>query len=305
MANIAIVGLGTLGGMFASLYADEGHNVTVLCDGERRERYLKRGFTVNGKQLKCTYKNPDEAEKPDFILVAVKYGALHQAADLIRPVLKDDTIILSVLNGIDSEEVLARDLGLPPLMICHSAGTTSYKIPDGTGITFDNAGVFMYGEPDGSESERFLRLKELLKSSKFPNYLKASTTIRRDSWWKFMLNVGTSQISAVLTAGFGDMCSNEYIRNISVSAMKEVVALSRKLGTGLTEEDIYSSLDTLIPLPPHGSPSMNQDMLAKRKTEVEMFGKRVCDMGAELGIPTPTNWMLYNLIRAKEVMNGL
>lgn len=305
MANIAIVGLGTLGGMFASIYVDEGHRVQVLCDGERLQRYRTKGFLVNGKPLAVEYVSPEEANKPDYILVATKYGGLQAAAELIRPVLKDDTIILSVLNGIDSEEVLARELNLPPLMICHSAYTDSFRIPEGNGITFSNPGIFMYGERDGSESERFHRVREIISSKQFPDYVKPSKTIRRDSWWKFMLNVGTNQISAVLNANFYHMYSNPYIRQIITETMMEVITLANLEGIELSKADIDAALIAGENSPvPEGSPSMNQDMVAGRKTEVEMFSKLVCEMGRERGVPTPMNHMLYLLVRAKEVMQG-
>lgn len=303
MANIAIVGLGTLGSMFASIYAEEGHEVQVICDGERLRRYLDRGFTVNGKKLAVRYCSPTEAKKPDYILVATKYGALKEAAELIRPILKEDTIILSVLNGIDSEEVLALALGLPPLMICHSAYSDSFRTKDGNGITFTNPGTFMYGEPDGSESERFLRVREIVKSKRFPNYIDASHTILHESWWKFMINVGTSQISAVLNANFQDMYTNPYIKEIIRGSMMEVLACAKKKGIELSEDYIETAINK-VPMVADGSPSMNQDMIAGRKTEVEMFGKRVCELGRELGVETPINKMLYLVIRAMEVMRG-
>ena len=306
MAKIAIVGLGTLGGMFASIYVEEGHDVQVLCDGARLQRYREKGFYVNGKQLQVTYVSPQEAARPDYILVATKYGALKEAAALIRPVLKEDTIILSVLNGIDSEEVLASELGLPPLMICHSAYTDSFRIPEGNGITFTNPGSFFFGEPDGSQSMRFLKVQEIIRSSRFPTYLKPSRNIRHESWWKFMLNVGTNQISAVLNANFHHMYTNPYIRQIITETMMEVVALANAKGIALSHADIDAALAAGEASPvPEGSPSMNQDMVAGRKTEVEMFAKRVCEMGSELGIPTPMNHMLYLEIRAMEVMRGL
>ena len=134
---------------------------------------------------------------------------------------------------------------------------------------------------------------------------KISENITHTMWWKFMINVGVNQTSAVLKAPYGVFQSLPNAYEWMESAMREVVAISEKAGTGLTEEDVKKFWPIINHLSPKGKTSMLQDVEAGRKTEVEYFAGKVCELGEKYGVPTPINEQLYKVIRIIEEMNKL
>jgi 2-dehydropantoate 2-reductase len=120
----------------------------------------------------------------------------------------------------------------------------------------------------------------------------------RTLWYKFMINVGINQASAVLRAPYGLFQREPAAQRVMESAMAEVVALSKALGTGLVDGDIAAWYTTLRGLGADGLTSMAQDVLAGRQTEVEAFAGAVVEMGKRTGVPTPVNAVLRDLLAA-------
>ena len=119
-------------------------------------------------------------------------------------------------------------------------------------------------------------------------------------WWKYMINVGINQASAVLRAPYGIFQTSKEARELMAAAMREVIALAEKLHIALSEQDMADFDPFLMRLSPQGKTSMLQDVEAGRKTEVEMLAGKVMEMGRRLGVPTPVNRMLYDQIRKIE-----
>jgi 2-dehydropantoate 2-reductase len=122
-------------------------------------------------------------------------------------------------------------------------------------------------------------------------------------WWKFMINVGINQASAVLRAPFSVFQTSQEARDLMESAMREVIMLSEKAGVNLSEEDIEKFHSVLHSISPQGKTSMLQDIEAGRKTEVEMFAGKVIELGTRLHVPTPVNQKLFDAIKKIEAEN--
>lgn len=134
--NIAIVGFGSLGAMYAGCFgaAMGPERVFVVADTARTERYRAEAATFNGEPIRVTYLTYDEAaeraaEDPfDVVLYAVKYGALPEAIEQSAPLVGPDTAIISVLNGVTSEEVLAERFGWDRVLLCVAQQMDSRKV---------------------------------------------------------------------------------------------------------------------------------------------------------------------------------
>ncbi len=151
---------------------------------------------------------------------------------------------------------------------------------------------------NAAADERLERIKIALDMGGIPNEI--SPDILRTMWWKFMVNVGVNQASAVLGAPYRVFQNLPEARALMVSLMQEVVALARHRGINLGSCDIDQWVAVLNTLSPDGKTSMLQDMEAKRKTEVEIFAGAVENMGKADDVPTPVNSTFLNLIRVKE-----
>ena len=119
--HIDIVGLGALGVMYADFFTRKlgKECVRVLADKERIERYRKETVTFNGKVCDFNYRDAaEETESAQLLLFTVKYGALEQAMEEVAHLVGPDTILLSALNGIRSEEDLGRKFGKEKVIHC-------------------------------------------------------------------------------------------------------------------------------------------------------------------------------------------
>ncbi|EXG88160.1 2-dehydropantoate 2-reductase [Clostridium sp. ASBs410] len=294
----AIVGLGALGMLYASqITASLGpDNLFFLGDRERIERYQQTPFTINGKPFSFRIEDCKNARPVDFIIVAVKYGALSSALDTMEASVGPDTTILSVMNGIDSEEIIAKRFGREKVLYCIAQGMDAMRF--GSSLTYTRPGTLLLGtRTEGQES----RLKDL---THYFDRAGVSYTVEADIvkrlWGKFMLNVGINQTCMTFETNYGGVLAPGEAYDALIGAMKEVIDLSKKEGVHLSEEDMNFYIDLIKTLSPESAPSMRQDGMARRYSEVEMFSGVVRRLAAKHGLTVPVNDMLYEKIKGIE-----
>ncbi len=294
----AIVGLGALGMLYASqITASLGpENLFFLGDRERMDRYRKMPFSINGKPFSFRIEDCTKARPVDFLIVAVKYGALSSALDTMNASVGPDTTILSVMNGIDSEEIIAERFGREKVLYCIAQGMNAMKF--GSSLTYTRPGTLCLGtRTEGQES----RLKDL---TRYFDKAGVSYTVEADIvkrlWGKFMLNVGINQTCMAFETNYGGALAPGEAYDSLMGAMKEVISLSKKEGIGLSEEDMDFYINLIKTLSPESVPSMRQDGIARRYSEVEMFSGVVRRLAAKHGLMVPVNDMLYKKIKEIE-----
>ncbi|MBP3846269.1 ketopantoate reductase family protein [bacterium] len=298
--NVLICGIGAIGAIYAdkiSRYNND--NLKILVDKKRLENYRKNPKIFNGKELKLNYILPDNKDfKADLIIIATKYDGFFEAVKNIENFVKEDTIILSLLNGVTSESYLAQKYGWKHIIHSYFIGHSSMR--EGNKITFDGNGDIVFGVQDSTITDKNdeILLKDYFDKAEIS--YKISQDIKRSMWLKFMLNVSSNQISAILHLTFGQMQKSEKIKNLLKNIMLEVIEIAEASGVTNTHtmlEDAFKSLDKMCP---EGKTSMLQDIEAGRKTEVEMFAGAVIEMGKKHGIPTPYNNLLKQMIEIIE-----
>ena len=124
--------------------------------------------------------------------------------------------------------------------------------------------------------------------------------ILRHQWSKLMLNVGVNQATAVYGTDYSGVQAPGPARQAMLAAMEEARAVAAAQGVSLTERDVEGWLELLATFDPRGMPSMRQDVLARRPTEVELFAGTITRLGRETGGPTPVNDRFLQEIRAME-----
>ncbi|SNS12146.1 ketopantoate reductase [Anaerovirgula multivorans] len=300
--KVAIAGLGAIGAIYGSkIYEMNPQGFTVIANKERAEKYNKEGLIINGKTYHFKCIDPEEkVEAADLVLVAVKYHHLPQTIKDIRNHVGPNTIILSLMNGISSEEILGRAYGIEKMLYGICVGIDAVRTE--TEIQCSTIGEIHFGERNNKiYTPRVEAVKNLLEKASIPYVIPED--MLRALWWKFMVNVGVNQTSAVLNAPYKVFQEIQEANGLMEAAMKEVILLSQKEGTNLTNEDIHTFNTILKKLAPEGKTSMLQDIEAGRKTEVEMFAGTICQLGKKHGIDTPMNRTLLNMIRTLEQMN--
>lgn len=295
-----IAGAGAIGAAIASRIFDvDPDAVALAASGERKQRYLRDGFIVNGKRYDFRLADSTMAEPYDLIILAVKNYDLESAIEEIRPFFGENTTILSLLNGITSEQILRAEFGKDAVPLAFIIGIDALRA--GNRIDFPRPGEIRFGDekndPDNLRPA-IAEIGDFLKSHNVPYSIPGDMV--RAMWYKFMMNVGLNQWSAVLRAPYGVFQKNVIARDLVRETMEEVVALGAKLGVAISAADIDSLFAILDTLGAEGKTSMLQDVEAHRKTEVDAFAKVVVDEASRLGIPVPANAMLSRMISCIE-----
>lgn len=301
--RVYISGLGAIGCVYASMIHDKKSvELSVIADDERIRRYRKDGVNINGRKYDFNYINPSErGEHADLILIAVKQHNLDESISAIKNFVGRDTIILSLLNGITSEDFIGRIYGMDKILRSFVVGTDAVR--DGRSVVFSKSGRIVFGAYGGnSGNEKVEAVKEFFDRNGI-EYVHPDDIVR-EQWWKFMMNVGINQVSAVLRAPYGVFHNTIEAQELLRLASREVILVAEKKGIRLTEADIDQHLEVFKTLAPEGKTSMLQDVEAGRKTEVEIFSGAVIELGREFGVPTPVNDMLFRMIRTIEQMKA-
>jgi 2-dehydropantoate 2-reductase len=301
--RIYFLGLGALGSIYAfKIQAILPETVKIIADHKRIKAFKRSGITINGKAYTFNFISPDDRVPPaDLIIIAVKYPALETAIQDIKGFVGQDTIILSLLNGISSEEIIGKYFGMEHLVYAYGVGMDAERQQNN--IRYTNPGKIVFGEKNNAIlSERVIAIKKVFELAEIP--FDIPEDMYRALWYKFMLNVGINQASALLKAPYGIFQKYAEANDIMVMAAREVLALSEKNGVFLNESDITEFIKTINGLDPHGKTSMLQDVEAGRKTEVEIFSGAVIELGRKYQVPTPVNDLLYRAIKAAELTYG-
>ncbi|CDE88639.1 TPA: ketopantoate reductase family protein [Candidatus Gastranaerophilales bacterium HUM_20] len=292
--NVLICGVGAVG----SIYADKIQNfdsdsLRVLVDEQRLKRYLDNPIVFNGKELNFNYVLPDENNyKADLIIIATKFYGLEDAINNIKNFITDDTVILSLLNGVTSEEIIAKAYGRDKLLYSYFIGHSAIRT--GNSVIHDDVNTIVYGSENEADNENVLRVKKYFDKAGI-NY-KIPEDIKHSLWLKFMLNVCANQPTAILRMTFGEMLENSCFMDFAIEVMKEVQAIAKAEGVKNSEAMIDETVAHLHTMIPEGKTSMLQDVEAGRKTEVDMFAGTVIQLGIKHNIPTPYNKVLKEMV---------
>ena len=296
----AVIGAGAIGAYFlAGLEEKLGGNLWVIAEGERAEKLKRDGIIVNDHNVGLHVKTPEEAVGADLLIVCVKYGGLEEILPAIETIVRDNTIVISTLNGVDSEEIIGERIGMEH-MIYAVMKLSSRRI--GNTMRFNPAvtlGVF-FGEKDGVRTERIQAICDLFDGTGV-NY-QVREHIWQEIWYKYALNVSKNIPQAILDCGFGAYTDSEHVAYISDRMREEVVQVAAAKGVDISDPDNPAGKNTK--LAPETRFSTLQDLDAKRPTEIDMFCGAMVKMGKEYGIPTPFCEFAYHAVKALEEKNS-
>lgn len=293
--KVGIVGLGALGILFGQKLAEAvgKEQVYVFADKERIARYQKEGVYANGQRCDFTYVEPEKAPVVDLLIYATKYYDLEEAVKNTAGACGEDTIVISLLNGVSSEALIGKLIHPAHLLYCVAQGMDATR--EGNQLTYSKAGALVFGEKNNEHSESVRLLEELFQRADIAYEVPAD--ILHKLWNKWMLNVGANQTCAAYAVGYRGIQKGGAYRQEFLAAMEEARAVANAEGIALTEEELQAWADLVDALSPDGEPSMRQDTKAGRKTEVDLFGALVCELGVKHGIKTPQNEAYYRMLR--------
>ena len=296
--SIAIIGMGALGLLFGDMLQRDGKlSVGFIADAARLERYKDEPICVNGAQKRFDFLPAGTKDAPaDLVIFAVKATALDGAMEDAAGYVGERTVLLSLLNGITSEGLLEARFGRDRVVHCVAQGMDATR--RGRKLVYSKPGQLCVGLPDDRPGDGLEAVTALFDRVGIPYTVESD--IRHRMWSKFMLTVGVNQVVMVREGNYGTVQVPGEAREQMIAAMREVIALSGLEGVAVTEDDLTYYVNLIDTLSPEGMPSMRQDGLARRKSEVELFSGTVCRLASGHGLDVPVNRQLYDAIRAME-----
>jgi len=295
--SVVIIGMGALGVMYGDFFLEKGVEVSFLVDRKRVERYSSQVTRANGRERRFRLLSADEKqESADLVIFAVKGTDLDEAVMEARSVVGPGTVLLSVMNGIISEEVIGRAFSVSQVVPCIVQGMDAVKI--GADLEYSHFGRIYIGAERSEQREALNRLVDFLERTGLP-YIVEKDIIHR-IWTKWMLNVGVNQTVMLFEGNYGSVQKPGEARDMMGALMREVLSLARASNVALTEsdyDDMFALVDTLDP---EKMPSMRQDGLMRRPSEVELFAGTVVLKAETLGLDVPYNRMVLDRVRKLE-----
>ncbi len=299
--HISIVGMGALGILYGDFFVKAlgKEAVSFIADKERIYKYKNTDIFCNDK--KCDFKivdSNDSNEKADLLIFAVKSTALLDAINTAKNNVGKNTIILSVLNGITSEEIIGKAFGKEHMLYCVAQGMDTVKLENK--LTYSHMGQLCIGIPD-DEKEKLPMLETVINLfDKISLPFTKEDDIKHRLYSKWMLNVGVNQVVMVNEGNYGTVQIQGKPRDMMKEAMREVIKIAEKENVSVTVEDLENYVALIDTLAPEGMPSMRQDGLTHRSSEVELFAGTVIKKAEKYKLEVPVNKELYNRIKAME-----
>ena len=298
--KVAIVGAGAMGILYAHQFQNASFETYLAASGDRLLKIKNIPFIFNGQSYHFdTIDLDNPSTKVDLVIVAVKFDKLDEIIPLLAGIIHENTLIISILNGLDSEYEIAKVYGLDKILFTTTVGMDAVRVDNV--ITCKNFGKLLIGElKNDTISEKVKRIQIALEKAKIAYEIPLD--MQKELWWKFMVNVGMNQTSAVLRAPYGVFQKDEGVKKLMENLMKEVIDLSVYEGVNLEyESDLKKRwYNILYKLDPDGKTSMLQDVEAKRKTEVDIFGGKVLKLARKHNYSARYNEIFYDIIKGIE-----
>ncbi len=302
--KIAIVGTGAMGSVYAGLLSSAGHEVWAIDRWrEHVEAMRKNGLRLEGKSGDRTVKvnattDPRDAGPCDLVILATKAMQVADAASSIRDfLLKKDTPVLSIQNGLGGPDTAASILGRERVMVGVVGGFgASMK---GPGHAHHNGmELVRLGEFGGPITERLKMVEKVWESAGFR--VKVFDDIDQLVWEKLICNCAYSGPCAIAERTVGEVMNDPDLSRVSAACATEAFLVSQKKKIKLGFDDPVAYVRDFGSKIPNARPSVLLDLMARRKSEIDVINGSIPRVGKELGMAAPVNETLTALVREKE-----
>ena len=298
--SVAVLGAGAVGSyVIWGLSHKKDIRLGVIAEGERADRLKKGGCWINDEVYCPEVWSPQEAEDVDLLIVSLKYGSLPEALESIKTIVGEHTTVMSLMNGVDSEELIAEQVG-DGRVLRSLIKVASHKEENGYYFNPETTLGIIFGELAAPfDSERVQAIESLFADTGI--HFRSTEFIREEIWGKFRLNVCNNLPQAILGAGVGCYSDSTHMKAISDGLRRELEQIALAKGIDMSKMAGTSGRGSAVPA--SARYSTLQDLDAGRHTEIDMFSGALMRMGEELGIPTPYNEYTYHMINALEEKN--
>ena len=296
-----IMGAGAMGGLFGGLLAASGQEVWLVdVWKEHIETLRSRGLTLEEKgqeNLIPIHATTDAASlgKADLVILFVKTYHMEKAVRDSLGLEKEDTVFLTLQNGLGNEEVLCKQID-PKKVLLGVTNQGATLLGPGR-IRHAGWGKTYLGELDHRMTERISTIAHVFQKAGIETEI--SSDIQSLVWGKLLINIGINALAALLRIKNGQLLDYPETRQVMEALVSEALEVARRKGVRV-EGDPIEKVMAVAEATRANRCSMGQDLDNRRMTEIDVINGAVVREAERLGIPVPYNRMITNLIKVIE-----
>lgn len=289
--------------MFAAFFAKKKQTEVWLLDKnpKRAKKIKESGIEVEGIsgafKVKVNITNlPEEIKGADLFILCVKSYDTEEAVKTIEPVLAQDSNVLTLQNGLGNIEIISEIVGRDRVL----GGVTSHGatlLEDGH-IRHAGRGDTVIGRMDGKLTVSMREIRDIFNRAGFS--MRLSKDINSLIWSKLIINVGINAQTAITRLNNGRLIGYPGTREIMELAVSEAVRVAKKNRIKLIYEDPIQKVESVCLATAENISSMLQDILKKKRTEIDYINGAIIRKAKSLGVDTPVNLVLTNLVKTIE-----
>lgn len=298
--KIAIMGTGGLGGYIGGRLAHDGQDVTFIARGKNLQALREHGLHVKSTfgdfllETVTVTDNCADVGPVDLILFCVKSYSAKSAARQIKPMVKPETAILPLLNGVDHIDILKKEVGHARVLggVCIMS---AHLLEPGHVEQVGPLHQLEFGELNGDMSVSCMKIQQVLAGTSIE--AKAIPNVVESMWAKLAAMSGLFGVYSVVRGNHGVICREPETRNLIFQTVAEAIAVAQARQISLPNsllDEIKARLDAM---PPTFQPSMKVDLERGKRIELEAVNGAISRMGKELGVPTPVNDFIYACLK--------
>jgi 2-dehydropantoate 2-reductase len=302
--KIAIMGAGGVGGYYGGLLAQSGQEVIFIARGAHLEALRRHGLQVKSVHGDFTVAPVNATDKPgevgpvDFILFATKTYHTDSAAHALKPMVGQDTVVMSLQNGIDAAPRLGAYLGMEHLIGGATWLSAALEAPGVIG-QYSQFRRIVLGELDGADTPRLRQIAATLAAAGIT--VEVTADISKVLWTKFVFISAISAMGNLTRVSCGEYRQVPEARAVLTEAIGEVAALAAAQGVELDPNLVAQTLEFIDNSPPEMRPSMQRDMEAGRPSELESMIGVVPRLGRQHRLPTPVMRLAYAMLKPADL----
>jgi len=301
--KIAVVGVGAIGSVYAALFAEAGHDVWAIdrwdehVDAMNRDGLTLTGFTGDRTVAINASTEATDAGACDMYVIATKAAGAGAAASAIEPLLRPDTDVVTIQNGLGAADRITEHLPSSAVVVGVAQGFGAQMVKPGHSHQH-NMQMLRLGELQGGTTDRLRALAAVWADASFP--VQTFDDIDQLIWEKFICNVAVGGPSLVSGLAIGALLASDEWRPVALGCATEAFAVARALGVNLSFDDPEAYVDAFVAKLPQAKPSMLQDHENGRRSELDAINGQVPVQAARVGVATPFNDMICKQVQALE-----
>jgi 2-dehydropantoate 2-reductase len=301
--KIGVVGAGGVGGYYGARLASAGTEVGLIARGDHLAAIRERGLRVRADDGDFTVQvaasdDPAEIGPCDAVLFCVKSYDTDEAAALLGPLLKQETGVVSLQNGVDNEEKIAARIG-PEHVIGGASFILAHIAEPGVVEQMGSVRRVIFGELDGSRTQRVERLLAEFRNAEIDSDI--ADDIRVVLWDKFAFLCALAGLTAVTRLPIDKLLAVPETRELFREMVHEAALVAQAEGVELADDIVDQKTAFAEALGPDSFSSLHHDLVTGHRLELDALHGELTRRAARHGIPVPASEMIYSLLRPWEL----